>query len=206
MYIKKITILISLLLLTACSRSVDFVRPADNALTLGKTTRGEIVALLKRDTDTIGQKLINNTLVEEMTYSHFTMDTENSDNPEVYGTVATRGQYYYLKDNILVGTDYYSTFAKDSTKFDTSKVTSIIKGKSTKADVINMFGNPSIKMIKPLVSDKGVKAIGYHYRTMNIANGGNLKMAASKLIIELNENDVVVNIQYETNKTRNNKE
>ena len=142
MLIRNTLVATSLLLLSACGGSSNFVRPADNQIKLGETKRGEVVSLIKREADAVGQKTINNTLVDMMEYSFLTTDNNMSDTPSEEGFVAVKGQFYYLKNNVVVGRDYYSTFAEDSTKFDISKVASIVKGKTTKADVIKLFGNP----------------------------------------------------------------
>ena len=202
MITKNIIITTSLLILTACGSSINFVRPADSKINLGETKRGQIIAMLHRNADSIGQKTINNTMIDTMEYSYLSRDNTLSDTPSEVGHIAVKGQLYYLVNNTVIGSEYHSTFAKDTTKFDITKVPSIKKGKTTKEDIINMFGKPSIKLTRPLISDKATGAIGYHYRTMNLASPTDLKTTAAKLIIEYDADGIIINVSFES---KNNK-
>lgn len=199
MFIRHSIIALSLLMLTACgSGAVNFVRPADTQITLGETTRADIITIMKRPVGSTGKRLVNNTMVDVLEYGYLVLAPELTDSPTVGGYAAVRTQLFYLKNDILVGTEFYSTFAEDSTRFDTAKVTSIMKGKSTRQDVIQLLGNPSMRFIKPLVSDKAASAVGYHYRTMNLANPRDLKTTAAKLVVEFDKNGTVIDVNFES--------
>ena len=198
MFLKASVLIGSLFLLTACSGLSDFVRPGESQIVVGESSRADIVTQLQREPDATGKKLVNNTMLDQLEYTYLVNDSAESDTPDEAGFVAVKGQMYYLNDNVLVGSDYYSTFANDSTKFDVSKVTSIVEGKSTKSDVIKLLGRPSIVMIDPMISKEAVGAIGYNYRSMNLGTPGNLKTEAYRLVVEYDNNNIVTKVTFES--------
>lgn len=199
MLIKTSTLIGSILLLTACGGGLsDFVRPGESQIVVGKSTRADIVTELQREPDATGKHLVNNTMLDQLEYAYLVNDNEVSDTPDEAGFVAVKGQMYYLNEDLLVGSDYYSTFASDSTRFDVSKVTSIVEGKSTKSDVIKLLGRPSIVMVQPMISENAAGAIGYHYRTMNLGTPGKLKTEVNRLVVEYDRNNVVTKVSFES--------
>ena len=50
------------------------------------------------------------------------------------------GQLFFFEDEILVGQAYYSSHASNHTDFDESLVNQIVKGQTTRDDVLNLLG------------------------------------------------------------------
>ena len=203
MIIRNLILVLALLQLTACGGGLsNFVRPADNQIKLGETDRAQIVAMLQREPDATGQTTINGIVVDQIEYAYVILEPESTDAPNVEGNVAVKTQLYYLNQGKLVGSEYYSTFAADSTRFNADNLSHIVKGKTTKQEAVELLGTPTVKFIRPLVSDMAVEAIGYNYRTMIIAGIGNLKSTGRRLILELDSNGTVIDIDYESKNSK----
>lgn len=199
MFIKASSMIGLILLLTACGGGLsDFVRPDESKIVIGESTSADIVTQLQREPDATGNKLVNNTMLNQLEYAYLVNDNATSDTPDEAGFIAVKGQMYYLNANVLVGSDYYSTFANDSTKFDVSKITSIVEGKSTKSDVIKLLGRPSIVMVQPMISKDSIGAIGYHYRTMNLGTPGKLRTTVDRLVVEYDKKNIVTKVTFES--------
>ena len=50
-----------------------------------------------------------------------------------------------------------------NTNFDETKISAIVKGRTTRAEVIRLLGTPSASYIPPMVPETAVEAIGYTY-------------------------------------------
>ena len=154
--IKTFILIASLLLLTGCGR--NFVRPTDVALVVGSSTRANVIQLVGKPSDEDESKLLNGEMVQTVMYSYHIEPPLN-----VGMIVATRTLTYTFFNNVMIGNEFNSTFTADSTEFDASKVASISKGKSTKADVIAAFGKPSGEILYPMMKDKTGRGIVYAY-------------------------------------------
>ncbi len=100
---------------------------------------------------------------------------------------------------VHVGPEYA---AIDHTRYDEDAIGQVIKGKTTKDEVIQLFGKPGILLGKTLVTDSASGAIGYHYRNMQLVSPTDLRTYTTKVVFEYDKDGVIVNIEYES--SRNN--
>jgi hypothetical protein len=101
---------------------------------------------------------------------------------------------YVTHNDVVVGESFNSTMEGESTQFPLEKVSMIVKGKSTKADVIELLGKPSGSYIYP-VSKKGNTGIAYLY---NYARFAGILTSPNdyRVLVELDSQNVVVDISY----------
>ncbi len=156
-----------LMLLAGCTTGRDFAKPTAEAVTLGATTRAEIVAKYG----------------EPLRQSMSTVSTSSTDQPSstnpfelamVPGTYAgvgysfstrmpglladttnSRSMSFALWNDKLVAYNFISNFSQDTSNFDETKVQSLQKGKMSKADVVAMLGQPTGRAIYPFVQKEG---------------------------------------------------
>ena len=166
-------------LLTACA-GTNFVKPADNKLVLGSTTKAQIVAMLG-EPNFKGQRVSNGEQLELMTYAYATVGGE----PVFEGVTPARSIGFLLHNGVLVGKEYTSSFKSDNTYFDPDKARSIKKG-MTKSQVLALMGKPGGEYRYPAISDKNGKALVYIF-----AQTRGLKSQRTILVVELDANDIV---------------
>ncbi len=107
------------------------------------------------------------------------------------------GTYSFYNDT-LVGIQFTSSYASESTKFDTDKIASIQKGKTTRAEVIALLGNPSGEVIYPVIADKKGRGLVYSYNWGRFA-GIFTAFTSNLLVVSVDENNVVTNVSFKQN-------
>lgn len=178
--------------LTGCAH--DFVRPAPDALKVGHSTKEEVLKAAGTPTFTNKNVKINGETIETLTYSYVK-------GAKFYGLIAPqRTQTYSIFNNVLVGDEFNSSFDEETTNFEAEKVFGIVKGKSTRADVIAAMGKPAGNVLYPIIKDKNGKGIVYEY---TVSRHGGIIMITTNLVvvITLDANDVVTDISYMKNGT-----
>ena len=83
--------------------------------------------------------------------------------PAREGIVPTRAMAFYFYDNVLVGHEFLSSWAVDSTDFDETDRRKIIRGTTTEAEVMRLLGTPSGYEIYPMIESTSGKAAVYAY-------------------------------------------
>lgn len=173
------------LLTTGCA--TNFVKPAQNALTIGKSNSEEVKKLVPGSS--YKQVVtVNNEQVSTFTYQYMF-------NNVFYGSIIPhRSLIYSFFNDVLVGEEFNSSYEEEKTEFDIKKVAEIRKGQ-TLDQVIAIMGNPSGKIVYPLISDKAGSGIVYAYsytRFVPIYS----PTTSHLLIIAFDQNNVVTNISY----------
>ena len=69
----------------------------------------------------------------------------------------------YFHNDTLVGHEFISSWADDHTDFDEAKIKEIIKGKTTRAQVVQLLGKPGGFYIFPLIKASTGEAAVYAY-------------------------------------------
>jgi outer membrane protein assembly factor BamE (lipoprotein component of BamABCDE complex) len=136
--------------LVGCVQGRDFTRSPADTLTLGKTTRQEIVTRMGSP-------------VEQGTVSRTGVVLQSIQYHQWSSTGYERGQMFFLRDDILVGHSYSSTETNDSTNFDATRVNLIRKGETTEREVITLLGPPSGAFIYPFIKGRDDHALGWYY-------------------------------------------
>ena len=155
--------MIGLSSMTGCS--TKFIRPAPDAIIVGKSTSADVKKIVGDPTSPVYAATVNNSKVTVMPYFYQDMW---GNFPGVI--ISWRSSTYTLNNDVVVGEQFNSTIGGESTEFPTDKVSLIEKGKSTKADVLALLGTPSGKIIFPLT--KSIDEIGLLYTYSYVRNAG----------------------------------
>ncbi|BAN24836.1 uncharacterized protein BRPE64_BCDS01750 [Caballeronia insecticola] len=111
------------------------------------------------------------------------------------GVTPARAMNFALFNDTLVGDEFISSFKSDSTDFDESKVSSIVKGKTTRHEVISTFGNPGGHAVYPLIKNKGDDALIYSYTQVS-GSAFSLKIYSKQLIVAFNDKGLVSDVEF----------
>ena len=176
-------------LLSACA-GTDFVRPAEGVLVLGKSTQADVTAKMGSPYQT-GDLTKNE---KQLKVAHYAYASTGGDSayPEV---TPARVMAFTFYNDTLTSQEFISSFKQDSTDFDGSKVPSIVKGKSTSAEVIALFGKPTGEAIYPVIKGMDDRAYIYSYSQ---AKGSvfNMKFHQKSLAVSFNGAGVVTDVEY----------
>ncbi|MGQ0511877.1 MAG: hypothetical protein ACT4P9_14840 [Betaproteobacteria bacterium] len=177
------------MVLAGCA-GTDFVRVADDALVLGRTTEGEIRTRLGAPYRE-GVVTQNGRQIRTASYAYAHTGAEGA----AAGVVAARSQGFFFFNDKLVGYEFISSWKEDSTDFDGAKVAQIHKGQSTVGDVTRLFGRPGGRYIHPMIKGEAEEAVNYLYH-QTTGSAFNLKFAMKKLIVTYNRQGVVTEVEY----------
>lgn len=179
-YINKVLVVVLITFLGGCSVGGNFNKMNENQLVVGKTTKTDIVSSMGKpfmDATSIH----NGIEIDNLTYLYI-----NSGEKAAFpGMTPVRVQIVYFKEEVLIGKQYDSTFAVDSTLFDLEKAKKIKKGQ-TKADVISMLGEPKGENHFPLIDNEE----GYAYIYMFTHRNGS-ESNPDVLFIEFDSKNIV---------------
>lgn len=173
------------MLLAACAAGVNFVKPPDEKLVLGSTTKDQIIALMGEPNGK-GQKVSNGKDLEVIGYSYAQAGGE-----AVFEDVTpARSIAFLFHDDVLVGKESTSSFKADSTYFDPQKARTIKQG-MTASEVEALLGKPGGEYRYPVISDRSGKALVYTFtQTRGFKSQQNL------LVVELDAKGVVRRAEF----------
>lgn len=177
--------------LTGCAGS-NFVRPAEGELVIGKSLRSDVTKKMGDPWQT-GELMKNEQMLKVAKYAYASTGGESA-HPGV--TPARSLVFAFFNDN-LVSQEFVSSFKEDSTDFDSKKVSSIVKGRTTKQDVVAMLGKPPGEAIYPVIKGANDRAYTYTY-TQAKGNAFNMKFYNKTLIVSFNNAGVVSDVEYTT--------
>lgn len=138
-----------------------------------------------------GELIKNNEKVQMVRYAY----AEAAGASLYPGVVPARSMVFMTFNGQLVAQEFSSSFASDATDFDEAKISSILKGRSTRADVISLLGRPTGDALYPLIKSKLESGIVYSYGQTK-GTVFNMKFYNKELIISLDANNVVTDIDY----------
>jgi hypothetical protein len=134
----------------------DFVRPDSENLKNGQTTYPQVVAKMGQPRHE-GSVIKNDKTLKTASYAYASVGGR----PLHDGVTAARAVAFYFYNDTLVGHEFVSSWAEDHTDFDESRITNIIKGKTTRAEVLTLLGKPSGYHIYPLIKAPTGEAAAY---------------------------------------------
>lgn len=190
--VEKIFTVITIVVLAGCAGK-DFVRPTSETFRLNETTYAQVVQQMG-DPKNSGEVEKNGKYVRSISYTYASTGGE----PAEKGVIPARALVYFFHNGVLVGQSFLSSFKSDNTNFDETKIGSIIKGKTTKSEVIKLLGMPSASMVAPMVEETRGEAVGYQYSTVSGGVFSGFKFFNKQLAISFDENDVVSDVEYAT--------
>ena len=153
------SLLIALTVGACASSGTNIQRVPEPQLLMGTTTQDEIVGRLGKPRQ-ISDEVKNGQQVSTIVYTYATTYTTDS---RVAGVASARSQSFSFHDGRLVGHNFTSNFESEKTDFDESAVPSFQEKVTTKADVVQVLGEPTGKQVYPLVDTAGDEAFLYVY-------------------------------------------
>lgn len=177
------------LALAGCA-GTNFKRPEPGTLTVGKSTAADVSKVMGPP-EQVGEAVKNDQKIKVVRYAY----AEGAGTGKYPGVVPARAMVFSTHDDVLVGVEFVSSFPDDATEFDESKMAEIVKGKSTRADVVKILGRPNGEAIYPFVKRKGDTAVLYTY---SHARGSvfDMKFYSKVLIVSLGPDDIVNDIEF----------
>jgi len=173
----------------------NFVRPDDNAFALGQATYSQVLENMGPPRST-SERLWHPTGKRLKVASYVYTINGLQDRP---GIVPVRSQEYWFYEDVLVARIFTSSFAEDSTDWNESNVDDLVKGKTSRAEVIDMLGRPSGAFIWPASPEAHGEALGYShfYMTTRVTALGSKWLRHSKtLVITFDEKDRILDFRY----------
>lgn len=177
------------LVVAGCAGS-NFSRQSDDTLVLGRTSHQEILQRLGSPYRE-GTVTKNGKQLKTLTYAYSTA----GGTPAYDGVTPSRSQGFYFLDDKLVGYEFTSSYKDDHTDFDGSKVSAIMNGASTRAEVITLIGRPGGKYVHPLIASTNEQADVYLYAHIS-GSAFNLKLHEKLLIVTYDQRAIVSNVDY----------
>ncbi|NRF68412.1 hypothetical protein HLB44_15565 [Aquincola sp. S2] len=177
-------------LLAGCA-GTNFKRPDQAALKLGSSTTADVVAAMGEPSRT-GELTKNGSQIKRMSYSYATTMGVG-----LYaGVIPARSMTFSTADGKLVGQQYLSSFNEDGTDFDDSKVPQIVKGTTTRSDVVALLGRSTGESVYPLSKNPGEQAISYLYVHLRKQFLGASKLYTKSLTVSFDARDVVSDVEF----------
>jgi hypothetical protein len=170
--------------LTACAGK-DFLRPPEGMLTLGKTTKQEVLNSVGPP-EREGQAMKNGRQVQVLSYTY----ANAYGDPLYSGVVPARVINLGFDADILVHHSFQSSFRADPSELDETKASQLIKGKTTGDQVRELFGRPSGEQIFPFV-DQGKMAWIYSYSHYRRVTDLKKNRYSKSLVIRFSQEGIV---------------
>ncbi len=123
-------------------------------------------------------RLHNGMNIESLIYSFASQVASAAHNTNV---VPTRVTIFHFHDDLLVGYEFTSSWEEDHSDFDELRVPQIVGGKSQRADVTELLGEPTGYYGFPMTDEKDTNALVYRYN--EIQQGGGRTSSFEKLLI-----------------------
>ncbi len=188
--IKIFSIVVVATVFIAGCAGTDFQKLGINKLVFGSDTPETIKQKLGKPYSE-GTFIKNENQFKTMDYAYASLGGATA----YKGVIAARIQKFYFFQNKLVGHEFTSSWAIDSTDFDDSKFSEIIEGTTTLQEAIELIGRPSGEYVYPLVENENEKAKVYLYNQTK-RSSGRLEIHQKLLVVTHDENSIVTNVEY----------
>ena len=176
----------AILFFTSCA-GTNFVRPETGAIELKRTTYQDIISQFGKPYQE-GTRLKNEAMIKTIIYAYSSVG-----GTALYkGVTPTRAMTFHFLDDILVGYEFTSSFKKDNSDFDDSKIPLIRRGVTTRDEVVTLLGEPEGVYTYPLIEGPDHEALVYMYNQFR-----KYKIYQKVLIVSMND-DTVADVEYTT--------
>jgi hypothetical protein len=176
-------------LMAGCA-GTNFKRPDAQALVVGKSTSADVTRVMG-DPRQVGEALKNEQKIKIARYSY----AATSGDSLYPGVIPARAMSFSTFNDLLVGQQFLSSFKEDATEFDDSKIKDIVKGKTTKDEVISLLGKPAGEAIYPVIKRVGDTALVYGYSHVK-GNAFNLRNYSKSLMVSIDSAGIVADVDY----------
>ena len=190
--IPNIVVVVFAMFMVGCAGTAgtSFQKLEINQLVYGSDTQESIKQKLGEPYKE-GAVTKNDTQFKTMSYAY----SSTGGDAAYKDVIAGRSQGFYFNNNKLVGHEFTSTWALDSTDFDESKIGNIKKGTTTVQQVVELLGKPGGEYVYPLVTNETEKAKVYLYQQTK-GSVFNLKFYQEMLVVSYDENGIVTDVKY----------
>jgi len=168
------------------------LRSTSDSFVLGRTTLAEVAGHYGWASKSWDRIFRNKTVHIVM----YLQASDSSDKPYRLGLSATRAARYYFVENILIGHDFDSSWASDTTDFDMTLIERVKEGQSTRAQVVDLLGKPVGYYKYPLIEEQAHEALVYLYQELAFTRPG-VRANRKEVIIAVDQVGVVKSIKYE---------
>jgi len=189
--VLRTAFLSSLIFVIAGCAGRDFVRPNSDTVKLGQTTYSQIVQHMG-EPRRISDVMKNGKSMKSISYSYAATGGE----PLEEGVIPARTVAFFFFKDVLVGQRFISSFRSDNSNFDDTKINGILKGKTSRSEVIQLLGKPSASFIPPMVKECSGEAIGYGYQTTRGDVYSGYKSFGKFMTLSFDDRDIVSDIDY----------
>lgn len=176
----KSLMLAAIFFLCGCTQQAgrDFARPGQIGVVLGQTTEPEVERLYgvpasrqgdSRDMAMYGKPgpFDRAAVPGSLTYLQYSFLQMEA--PVSGGALNRKGATFSFWDGVLVGSDFNSSFAADSSDFDDAAARALLVGRPvTRAQVVAQFGEPGGRYVYPLTPAAGVERLHYSYQQFDV--------------------------------------
>jgi hypothetical protein len=136
----------------------DFVRPDAQELKVGQTTYAQVIAKMGQPRRE-GTVIKNERTIKTASYAYAAAGGQ----PLHQGVTPARALGLYFEKDTLVGHEFISSWAEDNTDFDEGRIKDIVKGKTTRAQVVQLLGKPAGFYTHPMIKASPGEALVYAY-------------------------------------------
>jgi outer membrane protein assembly factor BamE (lipoprotein component of BamABCDE complex) len=168
----------------------NFVRPDAAALQNGKTTISEARATYGSPFRE-AEVTVNDKTIKELSYAYSSLGSP----PLEAGVIPARALTLGFWKDRMVSNVFTSSFKDDASIFDESKRAAIVKGKTTREEVVKLLGKPSGYAIYPFTKEKDQQALIYLYQATR-GSAFNLKVSKRQLTVIVDQNGIVADTSY----------
>ncbi len=188
---KKLGSLFLLLIVIAvsgCSAGKFFVRPNADTFTLGQTKYPQVILQMDEPRNT-GEMIKNGETIKSIQYVYV--------GSSVGGVFPSKTLSFFFHNDTLVGQDFVSSFKSDNSNFDHTRISTIVKGKTTRDQVVQLLGKPTAFCIFPLCKTSSGGGIGYgYYKRFKDPSDRKLKSFSKALHVTFDDKDLVLDVEY----------
>lgn len=190
--LRLLLVAVSAAFLAGCA-GTNFKRPDAGALEVGKSTSAQVSQVMGAPQQT-GELLRNGEKLKSVRYAY----AEGAGSGKYPGVTPARAQVFLTFNDLLVAEEFVSSFPTDATDFDDAKISAIVKGKSNRADVVALLGNPNGRGIYPFIKNKGETALIYSYSHVK-GSVFNMKLYSKSLVVSFDASGIVSEVEYKSN-------
>ena len=178
-----------LAMLAGCA-GTNFRRPEPQELALGKSTAADVQRVMGPPRETV-DSLRNEEPLKVMRYTY----AQGAGQGRYPGVVPARSMVFTLHHGLLVAQEFVSSFQSDATEFDQSQAGAIVKGRTTRTEVINLLGRPNGEAIYPVIRSRNDRALVYSYSHAR-GTAFSMKFYSKVLVVSFDGDGVVTDLQF----------
>jgi hypothetical protein len=186
---------IGLLVLAGCA-GTDFVRPDPESFRNGQTSYAQVVTRMGKPWRE-GTELKNEKSIKNIVYAYASVGGK----PLREGVTPARAAGFYFHNDTLVGHEFISSWAEDHSNFDENRIKDIVKGKTTRAEVLQLMGKPAGNYIHPMIKAQTGDAAVYAFSETS-GSAFNLKFYRKVLVVSFDTAGVVSDVDFSSSGSR----